>query len=201
MQKMIKLKSSGEGPDAGQVIDPKPAAAASVQARVLGLTGLEATAVLRLVLERRRRLPDPQASRELAGHLTEAARQPIVLDRPDPSVHSETGTSVLPLPQHPGPGTGGNLARETLLYLLSEEPALEPAISVAIVQACSPLADLSRAPALDLGVLIVLALQNELALELSPDGRWQFRVHQKAMNDASLAGVLANLIFALGQPA
>ncbi len=195
---MIKLKSSGEAPDARQVIDPKPAAEATVQARVLGLNDLEAVAVLRLVLERRHRLPDPQASRDLAARLTEAAREPIVLDRPDPSVHTETGTGVLPLAEHPGPVSGGNLARETLLYLLSEEPGREPAVSVAIVQARSPLADLSRAPALDLGVLIVLALEAELALELSPRGHWRFRVQQKALNDASLAGVLANLISALG---
>jgi hypothetical protein len=200
MRKMIKLKSSGEDPDAPQMIDPKSAAAATVQARVLDLADIEAVAVLRLVLERRQRLPDSRASHELAGHLTEAARRPVVLDRPAPGVRTGSGTSVLPLPQRPGPVTDGSLARETLRYLLTEEPGLGPNVSVAIVQAQGPLADLTRAPALDLGVLVVLALPAGLTVERAPDEGWQFRVHQKALNDASLAGVLASLIATLGRP-
>ncbi|GLY15908.1 hypothetical protein LWF15_17215 [Kineosporia rhizophila] len=174
--------------------DFPPLAALTAQTRILELDDADAVRMLRVVLERQRRLPDPETARDLAAHLSEAAAHPLALEYPAPSAHSATGTDRLNLPLVSQPVSGGDLARETLLYLLTEQPALEPLLLAAADAADGPVGSLTRPGHLDLGVQVLLALHEEVTLERAPAGGWRFRVHRKAMNDASLTGVLAKLV-------
>ncbi len=176
----------------------RPNVAGTVQARILELDDVDAVRMLRLVLERQHRLPDPETARELARHLTEAAGRKLVLEYPAASADSSPGTRTLSLPEGVAPVTGGDLARETLLYLLAEQPELEPVLASAAEGATGPMGALTRPGYLDLGVQVLLILHEEVTLERDLNDAWRFRIHRKAMNDATLAGVLAKLVATVG---
>jgi hypothetical protein len=162
--------------------------ALSMHSRIRELSDLDAVRMLRIVLESSQHLPDPETARDLAQQLAEAARQPLLLEA------SAAGASTLTLPRTTEPVSAGELARSTLLYLLAEQPELEPLLAGAASTARGPLGALTRPGFLDLGTQVLLALHQEFRLERGADSVWRFRVSRKALTDEALTGVLAQLV-------
>jgi hypothetical protein len=97
--------------------------------------------------------------------------------------------------------TPGDLARETLTYLLAERLDLAEVIDRAVAMTrADPLEVRSRFEPVTVGVgaLVVLALQTDLQIERGTNGRWRFKLHKKAMSDSTLGKFLAKLVAAYG---
>jgi hypothetical protein len=160
----------------------------------------QAISVLQLVLERDRRLPDPDQLEELDTRVREAAAQPV-----DPSDTTDTaGGDVIQAGAEDLAGglvTPGGLARETLTYLLAERPDLAEVIDRAVAMSHQdPLEVQSRFEPVTVGVgaLVVLALQTDLQIERGSNGKWRFKLHKKAMSDSTLGKLLAKVVAAYG---
>ena len=158
------------------------------------LSDQQAISVLQLVLERERRLPDAGQVQELDTRVREAAAQPVDTgDTTDTATGGDAGDGGLITP--------GDLARETLAYLLAERPDLAEVIDRAVAMTRQdPLEAQSRFEPMTVGVgaLVVLALQTDLQIERGNDGTWRFKLHKKAMSDSTLGKLLAKLIGVYG---
>jgi len=149
-------------------------------ATIDALTDLQAIRVLALVVDHQVPLPDPTRLRELDTALAHA------VDDPDLRPYLRPGS---PPPSH------GDLARATLTHLSATRPELAPVIDRAVYLAD----DTTRfEPAtLAVGGLVLLALQTEIKVERNTAGKWQFRLHKKAMRDSTLGRLLGQFL-ALG---
>ena len=148
------------------------------------LTDQRAIAVLALVVDHERRLPDPDRLQELEAQISQAAGEPV----------DSTDTSVV-VPVTDGVSDGA-LARETLTYLVAEQPQLLPVVERATVMTQAGMGAPSRFDPATVGVgaLMVLALQTDLQLERTTGGKWRFKLHKKAMSDSTLGRLLGKLI-------
>jgi len=149
-------------------------------ATIDALTDLQAIRVLALVVDHHAPLPDPTRLRELDTAFAHAA------DDPDLRPYLRPGA---PPPSH------GDLARATLTHLSATRPELTLAIDRAVRLAD----DTTRfEPAtLAVGGLVLLALQTEVEVKRNTAGKWQFRLHKKALHDSTLGRLLGQLL-ALG---
>lgn len=150
------------------------------------LTDDQAIAVLALVLDRDRRLPDLARARQLDAQISEAAGEPV-------EVEGATGPNVAAAD---GPVAPGALARDTLAYLVAERPDVAPVVERAIAMTRQGFSAPSRFDPVTVGVgtLVVLALQTDLELERTTAGKWRFKVHKKALSDSVLGKLLGKLI-------
>lgn len=181
------------------------APAETLQHRIVELGDGEAITVLRQVLRYQHRLPTREETAALVAHLIEASDRPVVLDRPvSPALGGPVGPGSccgpddLRLPLDAGPVRPGDLARETLLYLLVERPVLEPVLAAALTQTRAPQPPGGHREGPHLGVLVLLAVRDQVTLEHDEQGRWQLRVHRRASCSGQLAGVLTRLLAAAG---
>lgn len=141
------------------------------------LTDPQVVRVLALVVDHHSPLPDPARLRELDATLADAAKDP------DLQPYQRPGTP---------PPSDGDLARATLAHLAATRPELTPVIDRGVRLA----EDTTRfEPAtLAVGGLVLLALQTEVKIERNAAGRWQFRLHKKAMRDSTLGRLLGQLL-------
>ena len=151
------------------------------------LTDQQAITVLALALDRDHRLLDPAALRELDAQVAAAARAGIDRDDTSSPAAAEAANAQTTTP--------GALARETLAYLTAQQPDTAPVIERAIAMTAPGTAP-SRVDPVTLGVgaLVLLALHTDVQLERSPNGKWRFKLHKKAMSDTALARLLGKLI-------
>lgn len=141
------------------------------------LTDTQAVRVLALVVDHHAPLPDPARLRQLDAALAQAA------DDPDLQPFHRPGTP---------PPSDGDLARATLAHLAATRPALTPAIDRGV---CLADDTIRFEPAtLTVGGLVLLALQTEVKIERNAAGKWQFRLHKKAMRDSTLGRLLGQLL-------
>jgi hypothetical protein len=149
------------------------------------LTDQQAITVLGLVLDYRRQLPDPLRVQELDAQVAQAA---TTLDPQDATqLEALAGDE---------PTSPGQLARQTLTYLVSVQPDLAPIVQRATGMSTPGLGAPSKVEPISMGVgtLVVLALQTEVKLDRGADGKWTFQFHKKALTDTALGTLIAKLI-------
>jgi len=139
----------------------------------------QAIAVLALVLERQKLLPDATRLRELDAQVSAAAAESDIAQGV-PAVTESV--------------SDGELARSTLSYLLAETPALSSVIDRAITLSATDDGTRFEPVTMAVGALVVLALQTDVKLERNTAGKWRLAVHKKAMSDSALGAVLTRLI-------
>ncbi|MGW5284642.1 hypothetical protein ACWERI_35250 [Streptomyces collinus] len=150
------------------------------------LTDEQAIAVLALVLDHERRLPDLTRARQLDVQISEAAGEPVEVD-------GETGPGVAAID---GAVVPGELVRDTLKYLVAAKPEVAPVVERATLMTRQGMGAPSRFDPLTVGVgaLVVLVLQTDVQLERTTAGKWRFKVHKKALSDSALGKLLGKLI-------
>jgi hypothetical protein len=142
------------------------------------LTGEQAIRVLALSADHEASLPDPAYLSTMESGLRDAIDNDTEL-----ASYAEPGDQ---------PANPGDLAKVTLLYLADARPELVPVITQAIER---PDDGTRFEPVtLAVGALVVLALQTEVKLTRSPQGRWAFTFHKHHMRDSTLGQVISKLI-------
>jgi hypothetical protein len=149
-----------------------------IAATIEALTGDQAARVLALTVDHGSPLPDPAQLRTLDSGLRDA----LAGDTDLAGYTSPAGQAADP----------GELARATLLYLAATRSDLVPVITQAVALADDP----TREPALFVGALVVLALQTEVKLTRTTEGKWSFTIHKRALRDSTLGQVITKLISA-----
>ncbi|MFD9092906.1 hypothetical protein [Streptomyces collinus] len=150
------------------------------------LTDEQAIAVLALVLDHDRRLPDLARARQLDAQIGEAAGEPVEVD-------GTAGPGVVAVDGAVAPG---GLVRDTLRYLIAEQTEVAPVVERAIAMTRQGMGAPSRFDPVTVGVgaLVVLVLQTDVQLERTTAGKWRFKVHKKALSDSALGKLLGKLI-------
>jgi len=134
-------------------------------------------------------LPDPVAVRVLGLFVDYTA------NLPDPAEHREIEARLREAAQgtpSDGPSTSaGDLSRATLAYL-AETPTHAEIVSRAITMP----ADSTRFdPAvLGIGAVVLVALQTEVELTRSEEGKWRLKIHKRAMSDSSFGKLVTKLL-------
>ena len=150
----------------------------SLDATISALSSQQAIRVLALTADHTAPLPDPAQLSATDRNLRDALPDSADLDEYAPPADQD--------------GDPGDLARATLTHLAATQPDLVPVITQAITMAD----DTTRfEPAtLAVGALVVLALQTDVKLTRSAQGKWSFTVHKQAMRDSTLAQVISKLL-------
>lgn len=141
----------------------------------------QAIAVLSLVLEKQKLLPDATRLREFDKQVSVAAAE----------LEPEFRDSI---PAAPGQVSDGELARSTLKYLLAETPELSAVVDRAVSLSATDDGTRFEPATLAVGALVIIALQTDVKVERNTAGKWRFAVHKKAMSDSALGGLLSKLI-------
>ena len=145
-------------------------------AAIAALDDTAAVRVLADIADYQARLPDPAQLRAIETGLREAVTT-------DPAL---TGYA------QPGePSGAGEVARATLHYLAATRPDLADVISRAIGH---PGHDTRDPVTLTVAALVVMALQTEVKLARTTQGRWTFAVHKHPVRDSGLGQVITTLL-------
>ncbi|SIN26227.1 hypothetical protein [Micromonospora cremea] len=152
----------------------------AIRTQIDALTDQDAIRVLALLVDRAGHLPDPTHLRQTEAQLDDAAANPDPTDGIDLNAD---------------PATPGDLARATLTYLA---PTHSDTISRAIVLPT----DTTRfdPTTLAVGALILIALQTEVDITRTDNGRWKLRIHKYRMRDSTLGSLLGKLIASYRPP-
>ena len=148
----------------------------SIASTIAALTGEEAIRVLADTADYQHRLPDPAQLRALETGLREATTDDTGL-----TGYAQPGATA----------DSGDLARATLLHLAATRPDLIRAITRAIDDSGYAVRD---PVTLTVGALVVMALQTEVKLTRTTQGRWTFTVHKHPMRDSTLGQVISKLL-------
>lgn len=151
----------------------------------------DAVRVLALLLDHRRRLPDPSAARQAAQRLDALRASPDLLVAVD-----DEGTEAsegAPLLRRGAAPTEPELARAALSHLVHADPELAAVLPRAIALAEAPAAE--RLDPLTLGIagLVLAALMTEVDWSRASTGQWKLRVHKRALQDATVATLIRGL--------
>jgi hypothetical protein len=143
---------------------------------ITSLSDAEAIQVLADTADYQTKLPDPAQLRAIETSLREAVTH---------------DTEVADYAQPGATADAGDLARATLAHLAATRPDLVPVITRAIDD---PVHAVRDPVTLTVGALAVLALQTEVKLNRSPQGRWTFTLHKHPMRDSALGQVISKLL-------
>jgi hypothetical protein len=150
---------------------------------IADLSDPQAVRALALVADHQGLGPNPAAwAQAQEAHLSEAVADPAF-------AAYALATATLP--------SDGELARRTLSHLAAQGEASAQLVEQAADLATGP-AERFELTTLAIGGLVVAALQTEVELERSPEGRWRFRLHKQPMRDSTLGRLLSTLIARFG---
>ena len=157
-----------------------------VLARVAELSDERAVAVLALVLDRQRMMPDPFSQEQDQQRLEAALGQPEIVV--EVAGGPETRMVVEPVPGV----TDGDLARTALTYLADSDPATAALVEQAMD--LDPVQETRDLGVLLVGALVLMAFHADIEVAKDPGKGWKFRFKTTGLKESTIGKLLGQLM-------